>query len=73
MTYAPKRCHECAQIIVPKRPLEIVEIIKQSDALLEAEIQRVEQELVDKYGHKWWDKYLVGKPTGFFIGWYYVF
>ena len=53
MAYASKRCHECAQIIVPKRPLEIIEIIKQADALLEAEIQRVEQELVDKYGHKW--------------------
>ncbi len=59
MTYASKRCHECGKIIVPKRPLDIVEIIKQSDALLEAEIQRVEQELVDKYGHHWWHKYLV--------------
>jgi len=47
MTYASKRCHECAQIIVPKRPLEIIEIIKQADALLEAEIPRVKQELVD--------------------------
>ena len=53
MTHANKRCHECGKIIVPKRPLEIIELIKQSDALLEAEIQRVEQELVDKYGHQW--------------------
>lgn len=53
MTYASQRCHECGKIIVPKRPLDIVEIIKQSDALLEAEIQRVEQELVEKYGHHW--------------------
>ena len=52
MTYAPKRCHECAQIIVPKRPLEIVEYIKKEDALLEAELQRKEQELIDLYGHK---------------------
>ncbi len=53
MAYASKRCHECGKIIVPKRPLEIVEYIKKEDALLEAEIQRLEQELVDKYCHKW--------------------
>ena len=52
MTYARKRCHECGNIIVPKRPLEIVEIIRKEDAILEAEIQRIEQELVDLYGHK---------------------
>ena len=52
MTYASKRCHECGKIIVPKRPLEIVEYIKKEDAILEAEIQRVEQQLVDLYGHK---------------------
>ena len=52
MTYAPKRCHECGQIIKPKRPLEIVEYIKKEDALLEAEIQRVEKELLDEYGIK---------------------
>jgi hypothetical protein len=53
MAYASKRCHECGKIIVPKRPLEIVEYIKKEDALLEAEIRRLEQELVDKYGHEW--------------------
>ena len=53
MTYASKRCHACGKIIVPKRPLEIVEIIKKEDAILEAEIQRVEQDLIDLYGHKW--------------------
>ncbi len=53
MAYASKRCHECGKIIVPKRPLEIVEYIKKEDALLEAEIQRLEKELVDKYGHEW--------------------
>ena len=53
MTYASKRCHECGKIINVKRPLEIVEYIKKEDALLEAEIQKVEQDLVDKYGHKW--------------------
>ena len=52
MTYASKRCHECGKIIVPKRPLEIVEYIRKEDAILEAEIQRVEKELVDLYGHK---------------------
>ena len=52
MTYASKRCHECGNIIVPKRPLEIVEYIKKEDALLEAELQRIEQELVDLYGFK---------------------
>ena len=52
MTYASKRCHACGKIIVPKRPLEIVEIIKKEDAILEAEIQRVEQDLIDLYGHK---------------------
>ena len=52
MAYASKRCHECGNIIVPKRPLEIVEYIKKEDALLEAEIQRAEQILVDKFGHK---------------------
>lgn len=52
MAYASKRCHECGNIIVPKRPLEIVEYIKKEDALLEAELQRIEQELVDLYGFK---------------------
>lgn len=52
MTYASKRCHECGKIINVKRPLEIVEYIKKEDALLEAEIRRVEQDLIDKYGHK---------------------
>jgi len=52
MAYASKRCHECGNIIVPKRPLEIVEYIKKEDALLEAELQRKEQELIDLYGHK---------------------
>lgn len=52
MAYASKRCHDCGNIIVPKRPLEIVEYIKKEDALLEAELQRIEQELVVKYGHK---------------------
>lgn len=42
----------CRNIIVPKRPLEIVEYIKKEDAILEAEIQRLEQELIDQYGHK---------------------
>lgn len=55
MTYASKRCHECGQIIKPKRPLEIVEIIKKEDAILEAEIRKVEQDLIDQYGHKWWN------------------
>lgn len=27
MTHARKRCHECGNIIVPKRPLDIVEYI----------------------------------------------
>ena len=27
MTHASKRCHECGNIIVPKRPLDIVEYI----------------------------------------------
>ena len=53
MTYASKRCHECGQIIKPKRPLEIVEYIKKEDALLEAELQRVEKELLDEYGIRW--------------------
>ena len=52
MTYASKRCHECGNIIVPKRPLEIVEIIKKEDAILEAEIQKIEEELVFLYDHK---------------------
>jgi len=52
MTYASKRCHECGKIIVPKRPLEIVEYIRKEDAILEAEIQKVEQELIDLYGQK---------------------
>ena len=39
-------------IPAPKRPLEIVEYIRKQDALLEAELRRVEQELVDLYGHK---------------------
>lgn len=52
MTYATKRCHECGNIIKPKRPLEIVEYIKKEDALLEAEIKRIEQELLDLYGQK---------------------
>ena len=52
MTYASKRCHECGKIINVKRPLEIVEYIKKEDALLEAEIRRVEQDLIDKYDHK---------------------
>lgn len=51
MTFASKRCHECGNIIVPKRPLEIVEYIKKEDALLEAELQRIEQDLIDNYGH----------------------
>ena len=52
MAYASKRCHECGKIITPKRPLEIIEIIKKEDAILEAEIQRVESELIDLYGQK---------------------
>lgn len=52
MTYASKRCHECGKIIVPKRPLEIVEYIRKEDAILEAEITRLEERLVDLYGHK---------------------
>jgi len=43
----------CRNIIVPKRPLEIVEYISKEDAILEAELQRLEQELVDNFGHKW--------------------
>ena len=46
MTYATKRCHACGNIIKPKRPLEIVEYIKKEDALREAEIRRLEQELL---------------------------
>lgn len=52
MTYASKRCHECGNIIVPKRPLEIVEYIRKEDAILEAAIQKAEQDLIDLYGHK---------------------
>lgn len=52
MTYASKRCHACGKIIAPKRPLEIVEYIKKEDAILEAEIRRVEKDLIDLYGHK---------------------
>ncbi len=52
MTYASKRCHDCGNIIVPKRPLDIVEYIRKEDALLEAELQRIEKNLVDQYGHK---------------------
>ena len=51
MAYASKRCHDCGNIIVPKRPLEIVEYIKKEDALLEAELQRIEQDLIERYGH----------------------
>ena len=40
-------------IPAPKRPLEIVEYIRKEDALLEAELQRVERELIDLYGQKW--------------------
>ena len=42
----------CRNVIVPKRPLEIVEYISREDAILEAEIRRLEQELVDLYGQK---------------------
>ena len=50
MTYASKRCHECGKIIVPKRPLEIVEYIRKEDAILEAEIQTIGgRKLVDLY------------------------
>lgn len=42
----------CRNIIVPKRPLEIVEYIRKEDAMLEAEILRLEQELVELYGQK---------------------
>ena len=52
MTYASKRCHECGQIIKAKRPLEIVEYIKKEDAILEAAIQKIEDDLLDLYGHK---------------------
>lgn len=52
MTYASKRCHECGKIIVPKRPLEIVEYIKKEDAILEAEIRKIEEDLVFLYGQK---------------------
>jgi len=52
MTSASKRCHECGNIIKAKRPLEIVEYIRKEDALLEAELRRIEKELVDLYGHK---------------------
>ena len=52
MTRASKRCHDCGNIIVPKRPLEIVEYIRKEDALLEAQLQKIEKELVDLYGHK---------------------
>ena len=41
----------CRSIIVPKRPLEIIEYIRKEDAKLEAEIERLEQELVEKWGH----------------------
>ena len=52
MAYATKRCHECGNIIKPKRPLEIVEYIKKEDALLEAKIQKIEEELVFLYDQK---------------------
>jgi hypothetical protein len=52
MTYASKRCHECGNIIVPKRPLEIVEYIKKEDALLEAKIRSIEEELAFLHDHK---------------------
>ena len=42
----------CRNIIVPKRPLEIVEHIRKEDAILEAEIQRLEKELIREYGIK---------------------
>lgn len=52
MTHAHRRCHECGNIIKPKRPLEIVEIIKKEDAILEAEIRKIEEDLVFLYGQK---------------------
>jgi len=42
----------CRNVIVPKRPLEIVEYISKEDAMLEAEIQRLEAELVELWGQK---------------------
>ena len=42
----------CRNIIVPKRPLEIVEHIRKEDSILEAEIERLEHLLVDEWGEK---------------------
>ncbi len=53
MAYASKRCYECGNIIVPNRLLEIIEYIKKEYALLVAEIQRLEQKLVEEFGHEW--------------------
>ena len=43
----------CRNIIVPKRPLEIVEHIRKEDAILEAQIRSIEEELVFLYKQKW--------------------
>jgi len=42
----------CRSIIVPKRPLEIVEYISKDDAILEAKLQQLEQELAELWDHK---------------------
>ena len=42
----------CRNIIVPKRPLEIIEYISKEDAILEAKLQKLERELADVWNHK---------------------
>jgi len=42
----------CRNIIVPKRPLDIVEYISKEDAILEAKLQQLEQELAELWDHK---------------------
>jgi len=42
----------CRNIIVPKRPLDIVEYISKEDAILEAKLLQLEQELAELWDHK---------------------
>ena len=42
----------CRNVIVPKRPLEIVEYISKEDAILEAKLQKLEEELAELWDHK---------------------
>ena len=44
MSYASMRCDDCGKIIVPKRPLEIVEIISQEEMTQRKMLQHLEND-----------------------------